>query len=279
MFGGVGKTERELDEALDAGVLLINVESEPELARSIAVGGEAAWRDGARRAARESGGHGRHAARVHPDRREGEQVRHSVRRGAVGRASRARRCRTSSCSASTCTSARSSRSSSPTKRRSSGCCSLPTRARARRRMATLEYLDIGGGLAVTYDAERAVDVAHFGEVIGRTRWRRLDSRSSWSRAASSSATRRAADARPVPKAQRRKGVRHHRRGNDRAAAPVALRRVSPHRGGAAQRADDRRGRRGPGVRERRLSRARPRDRRRRSPAIFLLFSRRAPTAT
>ena len=29
----------------------------------------------------------------------------------------------------------------------------------------LEYLDIGGGLAVTYDAERTVDVARFGEVI------------------------------------------------------------------------------------------------------------------
>lgn len=30
----------------------------------------------------------------------------------------------------------------------------------------LEYLDIGGGLAVTYDAERSVDVVHFGEAIG-----------------------------------------------------------------------------------------------------------------
>jgi len=29
----------------------------------------------------------------------------------------------------------------------------------------LEYLDIGGGLAVTYDVERSVDVGHFGEVI------------------------------------------------------------------------------------------------------------------
>ena len=29
----------------------------------------------------------------------------------------------------------------------------------------LEYLDIGGGLAVTYDVERSVDVRHFGEVI------------------------------------------------------------------------------------------------------------------
>jgi diaminopimelate decarboxylase len=29
----------------------------------------------------------------------------------------------------------------------------------------LEWLDIGGGLAVTYDAERSVDVRHFGEVI------------------------------------------------------------------------------------------------------------------
>jgi diaminopimelate decarboxylase len=29
----------------------------------------------------------------------------------------------------------------------------------------LEYLDIGGGLAVTYDAERSVDVSRFGEVI------------------------------------------------------------------------------------------------------------------
>ena len=31
--------------------------------------------------------------------------------------------------------------------------------------AHLEWLDIGGGLAVTYDAERSVDVHHFGEVI------------------------------------------------------------------------------------------------------------------
>ena len=31
IFGGVGKTARELDEALAAGVLLLNVESEPEL--------------------------------------------------------------------------------------------------------------------------------------------------------------------------------------------------------------------------------------------------------
>ena len=31
--------------------------------------------------------------------------------------------------------------------------------------ARLEWLDIGGGLAVTYDAERPVDVRHFGEVI------------------------------------------------------------------------------------------------------------------
>jgi diaminopimelate decarboxylase len=31
--------------------------------------------------------------------------------------------------------------------------------------ARLEWLDIGGGLAVTYDAERSVDVRHFGEVI------------------------------------------------------------------------------------------------------------------
>jgi diaminopimelate decarboxylase len=29
----------------------------------------------------------------------------------------------------------------------------------------LEYLDIGGGLAVAYDAETAVDISHFGEVI------------------------------------------------------------------------------------------------------------------
>ncbi|GAC1412717.1 MAG: diaminopimelate decarboxylase [Gemmatimonadaceae bacterium] len=29
----------------------------------------------------------------------------------------------------------------------------------------LEYLDIGGGLAVTYDAERTVDISHFGEVV------------------------------------------------------------------------------------------------------------------
>ncbi len=35
----------------------------------------------------------------------------------------------------------------------------------RETMIKLEYLDIGGGLAVTYDAERTLDVGHFGEVI------------------------------------------------------------------------------------------------------------------
>jgi diaminopimelate decarboxylase len=30
----------------------------------------------------------------------------------------------------------------------------------------LEYLDIGGGLAVAYDSETSVDIGHFGEVIG-----------------------------------------------------------------------------------------------------------------
>jgi diaminopimelate decarboxylase len=35
----------------------------------------------------------------------------------------------------------------------------------RETQARLEYLDIGGGLAVTYDVERSVDVAHFGDVI------------------------------------------------------------------------------------------------------------------
>ena len=82
IFGGVGKTERELREALDAGVLLINVESEAEVRA-----------DRPDRAA-SAGRVARVGLRVNPEvtvdsshryiktGEKGREVRHPVRRGA-----------------------------------------------------------------------------------------------------------------------------------------------------------------------------------------------------
>ncbi|MEO7822153.1 MAG: diaminopimelate decarboxylase [Gemmatimonadaceae bacterium] len=162
VFSGVGKTEREMEEALRAEVLLFNVESEEELRVLDKVAGRL-------------GVKARTALRVnpevlvdtpHPYTRTGEK---GMKFGipfdealAVGKVA----------------------------------VSLPNiqllgldmhvgsqisqfapyevglqrllhlrREIERETKVKLEYLDIGGGLAVTYDAERTVDVAHFGEVI------------------------------------------------------------------------------------------------------------------
>jgi diaminopimelate decarboxylase len=58
VFAGVGKTDRELDEALAAGILLFNCESEPEL-------------DAIQAAARRAGKQARVALRLNPDVRAG----------------------------------------------------------------------------------------------------------------------------------------------------------------------------------------------------------------
>ena len=151
IFGGVGKTERELREALDAGVLLINVESEAEV-RLLDRARAASWASSRRvGAARESGSHGRHAApttsrparRAHkfgiPYRRRALHVAR-LRRGAAER----RRS-----SGSTCTSGRSSRGSIRIATARSGCVELLDRAARRGRRRRSRYLDIGGGLGVS----------------------------------------------------------------------------------------------------------------------------------
>ncbi|PYO49444.1 MAG: diaminopimelate decarboxylase [Gemmatimonadetes bacterium] len=134
VFSGVGKTEREMEEALRANVLLFNVESEQELHVLDAV----AKRVGAKAPV---------ALRVnpevlvdtpHPYTRTGEK---GMKFGipfdealSVGKVA----------------------ASFPNLRRE---IERETKVR-------LEYLDIGGGLAVTYDAsDRAVDVKQFGQVI------------------------------------------------------------------------------------------------------------------
>ena len=91
-------------EALDAGILL-HQRRERRRNPSDRASSPATRHTTARRVdARESRDHARHAARLHQDRRQGTQVRHSVRRRRARRRDRARRCRTSSSSVSTCTS-------------------------------------------------------------------------------------------------------------------------------------------------------------------------------
>ena len=74
MFSGIGKTEDELAAAIDAGILCVNVESEPELERLAAI---AAAEEPPRRcfAARQSG-YRCQDPRQDRDRQGGEQVRH-----------------------------------------------------------------------------------------------------------------------------------------------------------------------------------------------------------
>ena len=80
VFSGVGKTEAEMEAALDAGILCFNVESAAELEVLDAVAG----RIGTRRAglvARQSRRRPEDAS-VHRDRTEGKQVRRRLRRRA-----------------------------------------------------------------------------------------------------------------------------------------------------------------------------------------------------
>lgn len=162
VFSGVGKTEREMEEALRAGVLLFNVESEQELhvldsvARRLGVTAPVALRVNPEVL----------VDTPHPYTRTGEKgmkfgipfdealsvakiaatLQHIRLRGLdmhVG-----------------------SQISQFAPYEVGLQRLLHLRGEIERdTKVRLEYLDIGGGLAVTYDAERTVDVGHFGEVI------------------------------------------------------------------------------------------------------------------
>ena len=162
VFSGVGKTEKEMEEALRAEVLLFNVESEEELRVLDKVAGRL-------------GVKARTALRVnpevlvdtpHPYTRTGEK---GMKFGipfdealSVGK------------TAATLPNIRllglDMHVGSQISQFAPYEVGLQRLLHLRREIERetkikLEYLDIGGGLAVTYDAERTVDVAHFGEVI------------------------------------------------------------------------------------------------------------------
>lgn len=162
VFSGVGKTEREMEEALEADVLLFNVESEQELHVLNGV-------------AKRIGMHAPVALRVnpevlvdtpHPYTRTGEK---GMKFGipfdealAVAKV------------AATLSNIRllglDMHVGSQISQFAPYEVGLQRLLHLRREIERetrlkMQYLDIGGGLAVSYGAERAVDVAHFGEVI------------------------------------------------------------------------------------------------------------------
>ena len=247
VFGGVGKTRaRARARRIDAGVLLDQRRVGGRAARCSTASRASAGAGRPVGAAREPRGHGRHAARVHQDRREGAQVRHPVRRGAVGGAAGAHRCRNVELAASTCTSARSSRAWMPYRtRHSSGCSTLlDARARRRHRRDPRTSTSAAGWACRTRTRRRPTSTA-YGALVREAARRDQARRSCWSRDGSSWQRRRAAHARAVPEAQRRaRSIVGHRRRDDRAAAAVALPGLPPHRAGAAAPARDRAHRRG-----------------------------------
>lgn len=162
VFSGVGKTEREMEEALRVGVLLFNVESEEELHVLDAV-------------ARRLGVTAPVALRVnpevlvdtpHPYTRTGEKGMKfgipfdealSVAKVASGLAN-------------VRLLGLDMHVGSQISQFAPYEVGLQRLLHLRREIERdtklrLQYLDIGGGLAVAYDAERSVDVSHFGEVI------------------------------------------------------------------------------------------------------------------
>jgi diaminopimelate decarboxylase len=162
VFSGVGKTEREMEEALRAEVLLFNVESEQELyvldrvAKRLGVKAPVALRVNPEVL----------VDTPHPYTRTGEK---GMKFGipfdealAVGK------------TAATLPSIRllglDMHVGSQISQFAPYEVGLQRLLHLRRELeretkVRLEYLDIGGGLAVTYDAERSVDVGQFGKVI------------------------------------------------------------------------------------------------------------------
>lgn len=162
VFSGVGKTEREMEEALQAQVLLVNVESEQELHVLDAV-------------SKRLGVKAPVALRVnpevlvdtpHPYTRTGEKgMKFGIPFDEALSVAKV---------AATLTNIRllglDMHVGSQISQFAPYEVGLQRLLHLRREIerdtkARLEWLDIGGGLAVTYDAERSVDVRHFGEVI------------------------------------------------------------------------------------------------------------------
>ncbi|MFN2637193.1 MAG: diaminopimelate decarboxylase [Gemmatimonadaceae bacterium] len=162
VFSGVGKTEREMEEALKAGVLLFNVESEQELYVLDGV-------------AKRIGIHAPVALRVnpevlvdtpHPYTRTGEK---GMKFGIPFDEALAV-AKTAAALPHVRLLGLDMHVGSQISQFAPYEVGLQRLLHLRREIESatklrMQYLDVGGGLAVTYDAERSVDVAHFGEVI------------------------------------------------------------------------------------------------------------------
>ena len=150
VFSGVGKTEAEMEAALDAGILCFNVESAAELER-------------ARRGRRPRSAASRRCRfRVNPDvdPQTHPYIATGLKESKFGVAfddapalyrRRARCCRTSRSAASTATSARRSPTSRPTARPRGKMLELVDRLAADG--IALEHVDLGGGLGIRYRDE------------------------------------------------------------------------------------------------------------------------------
>lgn len=163
VFSGVGKTEREMEEALDAGVLLVNVESEQELHVLDAVAGRLGVRAPV-------------ALRVnpevlvdtpHPYTRTGEK---GMKFG-IPFDEALPVAKTATELANVRLLGLDMHVGSQISQFAPYEVGLQRLLHLRREIerdtsARLEYLDIGGGLAVSYGSESAVNVELFGEVIG-----------------------------------------------------------------------------------------------------------------
>lgn len=163
VFSGVGKTEREMEEALRAEVLLFNVESEQELhvldrvAKAFGVTAPVALRVNPEVL----------VDTPHPYTRTGEKgmkfgIPFDEALSVAKVAARLRHIRLMGLDMHV---------GSQISQFAPYEVGLQRLLHLRREIerdtkVRLEYLDIGGGLAVTYDAETSVDVGHFGEVIG-----------------------------------------------------------------------------------------------------------------
>lgn len=162
VFSGVGKTRREMEEALRAGVLLVNVESEQELivldevAKGLAVRAPVALRVNPEVL----------VDTPHPYTRTGEK---GMKFGipfdeALAVAKVTTRLPNVSLLGLDMHVGSQISQFAPYEVGLQRLLHL-RREIERETDVKLEYLDIGGGLAVTYDAERSVDVDGFGEVV------------------------------------------------------------------------------------------------------------------
>ena len=255
VFSGVGKTAEEMRQALAAGILCFNVESESELARLEARRG-AVRQDRGDEPAREPRRGPAHPS-LHRHRVEGEQVRHRLYEDALGALpARARDAPPRRSPASAATSARSSRTSRRSWPRSTACSSWPTGCTSEG--IALAHVDIGGGLGIRYRDESPPAVADYARALIEPPRQPRAEAAARARTRAGRAGRAAAHPRRVPQARPRAQFRGGGRRDERPAAAGALRRLA--RGAAGPRRQRRRPlrHRRPGVRDRRFPRPRPR---------------------